>query len=183
MSDYNLLWNKFRKGDESAFPELIDLFSEMFFRYGLKFIKDEDLVKDCIQDLFIKLYSKRESLPEVSNAKAYLLFSFKNTLRDALRKKNRYILYAPDEMPFVESFELPNENVEDQDDVTKIFGEIINNLSPKQREILYLRYKLELSYDEIAKTLGINYQSARNLIHRTILKIRSNLGSLFFILY
>ncbi len=45
-------------------------------------------------------------------------------------------------------------------------------LNARQKEALYLRFQLGLSYEEVSKLLGINYQSTRNLIHRSIVKVR-----------
>ncbi|WP_286860436.1 RNA polymerase sigma factor, partial [Proteiniphilum sp. UBA5510] len=46
-------------------------------------------------------------------------------------------------------------------------------LTPRQREIIYLRYMQELDYEEIAILMEINYNSARRLVHRSIEHLRS----------
>jgi RNA polymerase sigma factor (sigma-70 family) len=50
----------------------------------------------------------------------------------------------------------------------------INDLPSRQKEALYLRYTQELTVDQIADTLDMNYQSANNLLHRALLSLRKN---------
>jgi RNA polymerase sigma factor (sigma-70 family) len=53
---------------------------------------------------------------------------------------------------------------------------MMENLTPRQREVLYYRFVEELPYEELCKLMQMNYQSVRNLLHRTILKIRSTVA-------
>jgi RNA polymerase sigma factor (sigma-70 family) len=60
---------------------------------------------------------------------------------------------------------------------------LINDLPSRQKEALYLRYTQELTVDQIADTLDINYQSANNLLHRALLSLRKEWkGNILFIL-
>lgn len=172
------LWDNFRAGDNDAFSLLFETYLESLYRYGLKFVPDESIVKDCIQDLFIKIYHNRESLSTTTNPKFYLLFSLKNMILDTLSKNKRITYVSPDDLPFISSHYLVedevNENEENEEELKLKFEKILGMLNDRQKEAIYLRFQLELSYEEIAKLLGINYQSVRNLIHRAITKIREN---------
>lgn len=46
------------QGDQNAFMSLYDMYAEMLLNYGLCITSDKELVKDCVQDVFIKLISK-----------------------------------------------------------------------------------------------------------------------------
>ena len=48
----------------------------------------------------------------------------------------------------------------------------IKLLSSRQKEAIYLRFIRDLSYEEIGEVLGINYQSSKNLVSRTLIKLR-----------
>ena len=54
----------------------------------------------------------------------------------------------------------------------KSIVKLLNELSSRQKEVLYLKYYSDLSIDEIANVLEINYQSVLNLIHKGIKKLR-----------
>jgi len=51
----SLLWDDFRGGNEKAFSALFNIYSDPLFRYGMKFMSDEGLVKDCIQVIVYKV--------------------------------------------------------------------------------------------------------------------------------
>ncbi|MDR3268202.1 MAG: sigma-70 family RNA polymerase sigma factor [Tannerella sp.] len=171
-----VIWNQFRNGDKEAFSTLFKSTSDRLYRYGMKFTDDDELVKDCIQDLFLKLYRHRTELPEIEHALFYLFKMLKNILIDALRHRERFVYLPPQELPFHVEFVLErDDDTEADEEIRERFEQVIALLSERQKEAIYLRYQAEMSYEEISQLLGINYQSARNLIHRAIEKIRSTM--------
>lgn len=174
--DIIAIWDRFRQEDDEAFSTLFETCAEPLYRYGRKFVSDEDFVRDCVQDLFIKLYKNRTSLSSTTNPKFYLLLSMKNTVIDALYKTRRMTYVSPDDLPFIaEGYYQPEDDAPEA--IVTATGRklksALQTLNARQKEAIYLRFQLGLSYDEVSKMLGINYQSARNLIHRSITKIRS----------
>ena len=77
----------FQAGNMAAFSQLYDLHINILFNYGLKLTIDKELLKDCIHDIFVKLYTKKEELGTIDNLKSYLFISLKNKLCDELRKR------------------------------------------------------------------------------------------------
>ena len=162
-------------GDVKAFSRLYDLHVNMLFNYGCRLTTDKELLKDCIHDVFIKIFSKREDLSEIANFKSYLFISLKNKLCDESRKRINYSDQAVEELNPVAS-----ENVED-DYITfemdcvpnEKVKSLLNQLPPRQKEALTLYYIEEKKYEDICVLMDMNYQSVRNLIHRGILKLRS----------
>ena len=157
LKNETTLWELFRNGEESAFSALFELTSDKLYRYGTKFVSDEESVKDCIQELFIKLYENRQQLPALSNPLFYLFSSLKNLLIDMIRHNQRMVYISPEELPFHVQFAFGQEEDEEPDESIKARFE-------------------EMSYDEISQLLGINNQSARNIVHRAMEKIRSCLN-------
>lgn len=172
-----VLWKLFKEGDEHAFSSLFELTSDRLYRYGTKFVKDEELVKDCIQELFIKLYENRHQLPALDNPLFYLFCSLKNLLIDALRRNQRMVYLSPEELPFHAQFVLNQEDDEEPDDNIKArFEEVVALLSDRQKEVIYLHFQADMTYEEISQLLGINNQSVRNIIYRAMEKIRACLN-------
>lgn len=177
------IWDKFRKGDKEAFSDLFEKMSDRLFRYGIKFTFDEELVKDCVQELFIKLLRNKDNLPEVINPDFYLFRSLKHLLIDTIEQKEKIVYFSSEELPFhVKFIHDQNENKEYDEEIRERFEYVVNLLSDRQKEAIYLRYQHDMSYEEISKLLGVNYQSARNLIHRSLEKIRSEMDFNLFIL-
>lgn len=169
------IWLTFIKGDKKSFADLYEISFDRLYHYGMKFTTDEGMVEDCIQELFIKLYKNHRTLPELENPLFYLFRSLKNLLIDAIQKKERLIYLFPQEISFHAKFIYKNSEEEVDENSKEKLEEVINLLSGRQKEAIYLRYQADMSYEEIGTILGINYQSVRNLIHRSIEKIRDEM--------
>jgi RNA polymerase sigma-70 factor (ECF subfamily) len=185
VANENTTWSQCRKGDKAAFADLYELTSDRLYRYGMKFTNDEELVKDSIHDLFLKLYQNRTDLPEMEHFIFYLFKMLKNILIDNFRHHDKMVYVSPDELPFhVEFTYKPDDESDVGDEIKEQFEKVLSLLSDRQKEAIYLRYQAEMSYEEIAQLLEINYQSARNLIHRAVKKIRDEMDiNLFIVLF
>ena len=68
-------WEKIQQGDEEAFRQLYNEYSDLLYGYGMKIAGDDDLVTESIQSLFVYLYEKRQSCSEPQSISAYLAYS------------------------------------------------------------------------------------------------------------
>lgn len=165
----------FCAGNDHAFAQLYDLYIQMLFSYGKKLTKDEELLKDCIHDVFVKVYSKRQEKSAINNLGSYLVISLKNRLLDEFRRQT----FTTDDA--VEDYE----SRQSTDDVEHdyLFRErenmqqskvsyLMQNLTKRQRQAITLYYLEERKYDEICDIMQMNYHSVRNLMHRGMLKLR-----------
>lgn len=159
---------------------------ELLYNYGMKCCGDEELVKDCIQDVFVKLHQGKVLAPEVT-VRAYLLRAFHNAFLDQQQVNGRYQdvfleddLQIPDSKDFFEdSFALSDEDIR----YAKMLRDAIRSLSPNQKRLLYLHYVRKLSYKEIADAMGISVQSSMNLNNRALTKLKSILPPKTFLLW
>lgn len=172
------IWLSFKQGNEDAFNELIELYYPAMVNYGLRFQKDRELVKDCIQDLFLDLWKNRNSVGDVRTPKSYLLISLRRKL---LREvgRIRWFKEAPeisDDYDFEVQFAIETYliNTEVQHEDLKKLKKSLAQLTKRQREAVYLRFYQELSYEDIADTMGINRHSAVNLVYEAIRFIKNN---------
>ncbi|WP_321480039.1 sigma-70 family RNA polymerase sigma factor [uncultured Bacteroides sp.] len=170
------LFADFQSGDINAFSRIYDLYINVLFNYGCKLTLDKELLKDCIHDIFVKIYMRRDTLGDISNFKSYLFISLKNKLCDEMRRR----VYMSDTP--VEDFTdvSSDDNVEESYIVREtkkkdknIVGNILEQLSPRQKEALTLYYIEEKKYDDICVIMNMNYQSVRNLMHRGLVKLRT----------
>lgn len=166
----------FQSGDNNAFSTLYDMHVNILFNYGCKLTTDKELLKDCIHDVFVKLYTKRSELGAIDNFKSYLLISLKNKLCDELRRRMFMSDTAVEDLnptsaaDDVERKYLAKEKfIVESNLVRRLLGE----LSPRQREALTLYYIEEKKYEDICTIMDMNYQSVRNLMHRGITKLRT----------
>jgi len=169
-----LLLSNFIEGDVSAFSKLYDMYVNLLYNYGYRLTTDIELLKDCIQDVFIKIYNKRTELNTVINFKSYLLISLKNKLCDESRKRVNLSDVAVDELDIVSSDNIEKDYIayEKEKMDNTFINKMLDQLSPRQRKAIVLYYIEEKKYEDICAIMEMNYQSVRNLIHRGILKLR-----------
>lgn len=175
----SFIWNKFRKGNDLYFKKIYQTHIKYLLLYGLKFTNDRELVKDCIHDLFVDLYIHRETLGETNKIRPYLFICLKRKIIKSLKQTQNNISLNIEELPFLVDYSLEkNIDFEETEQLKKkLLSEALNNLSSRQKEVIYLRFIEELEYEEISQLLEINYQSARNLIHRAIEQLREIITS------
>lgn len=181
----DLAWEAFRQGDRDAFAQLYDEHAPPLIVYGIRVSRDEWLVRDVIQDLFIELWRSRGRVPAVSSVRGYLLKALRYKL---MRKAGVRMLYAdtlPEQAdpvhPEAILLEQENESLRRQ-----LIRQAIGRLPQRQQEMINLRFYQGLTTEEAAGIMAINYQSATNLLHRAVTHLRQLLGpqaiALIFIL-
>ena len=80
-------WNDFLSGNNDGFSKIYEILIHDLFSFGTTLTSDSELVKDCIQDVFVRLYQNRKQLASVDNIKVYLLVALKNVLINEFKKQ------------------------------------------------------------------------------------------------
>lgn len=179
IDESKIKWRQFVSGDNDSYSWIYSTYVQILYKYGLRFTPEPEIIKDCIQEVFTQLYKNRDHLVTPDNIKVYLFVSLKNCLIRTLYKESFYDRELPEPVQFsleptVEEEFINNEQYSIQQ---KIIKEILALLSPRQKEIIYYRFIQELSMEEVCLLMDLNYQSAQNLIQRSLKKVRDNYGS------
>jgi RNA polymerase sigma factor (sigma-70 family) len=177
-SDDSLLWQALKRSEKAAFEILLKKYYPIVLNYGVRFYKDKEFVKDCVQDLFIEIWNRREYLADVVSVKSYLLHSIrKNIIRESSRLKwFREADKISDDHDFDVEFDIETYLIsrEVENELLQKLRFELDKLTKRQREAIFLRFNQDLSYEEIAIIMDINYRSVVNLIHEAIKAIRKN---------
>lgn len=187
MVDEQVHWSKFLEGYEKSLAEIFLFHHDDLFRYGMKLTRREDIVKDCIQDLFLKLWKNRDNLQVVRAVKPYLFRSLRNHLIDSLELQRQHVFQSLDselatQFDIAYSYEdFLSENT-DEDNRERVV-EALNKLTPRQREVVYLRFFEKLDFDTIARVMDMNIQSVRNTLHRSLQTMRKASSLIAFLSY
>ena len=165
----------FQAGNMAAFSQLYNLHINVLFNYGLKLTIDKELLKDCIHDIFVKLYTKKDELGTIDNLRSYLFISLKNKLCDELRRRMYMSDTAVEEVSISTPTDVEDDYMEEEQRKNEfsLVRRLLDQLSPPQREALTLDYIEEKKYEDICEIMNMNYQSVRNLMHRGLTKLRS----------
>lgn len=166
---------QFSAGDDHAFAKLYDLYVQILFNYGMKITQDQELLKDCIHDVFTKVYNKRAEKTIINNLASYLLISLKNRLFDEFRRQTFASEDAVEDYEFsFSTTDVENDylNIERENLQTAQVAHLMKSLTRRQRQAITLYYLEQRKYDEICQIMQMNYHSVRNLMHRGMLKLR-----------
>ena len=171
-------WKLFLEGDDQAYSWIYTHYIQVLYNYGLQITPDSEIVKDCIQDVFVKIYKAKKKLTVPQNPKVYLMIALKNNIyntfnQERLQKNYAFSLYQTEEQLTVKNEFIDQEARHEEMNNIKRMMKI---LTPRQREVIYYRFIEELSYDDICQIMGLNYQSAYNLLQRSLQKIREAYG-------
>lgn len=173
------LWLQLKNGSELALGKLIKKYFNPLQNYGYKFVRDEDFVKDCVQEVFIEVWQRRDRLSTPDSVRAYLLSSVrKRVLREGFRQQ----IIKEDEPLDLENnwhfIELPHERLmieeEHEAQLKHKIGALLNQLPKRQREAIYLQFYQNLEREEIAQIMDIHPQSVSNLLQTAFKLFRQN---------
>jgi RNA polymerase sigma factor (sigma-70 family) len=194
-TNLNFLWKSFLKGDDKSFSLIYQQHIDGLFLYGSKLSTDRELVRDCIQEVFIDLFLKRKKVSrEIVNLKSYLFVSLWNGIIKKLAQSRIFESIGEKEdeteAPFNIEYEFQDQLIQleiSQEIIAKLQSKI-KNLPPRQKEIIYLKFEEEMDYPEIAPILKISVESARKLLYRALLTLRKTVDpsiaqTLFFIFF
>lgn len=110
--------------------------------------------------------------------KSYLFISLKNKLCDELRKRMYMSDTAVEEINAVSPTDVEGDYMEEEKTRSNLLlvNNLMDQLSPRQREALTLYYIEEKKYEDICEIMDMNYQSVRNLMHRGLTRLRALVG-------
>jgi RNA polymerase sigma factor (sigma-70 family) len=167
LSDIEL-WSAFKGGDREAFSVLFRRFYPLLFQYGGKISRSTEVLEDAIQELFLELWQNPTS-HSLRSVKAYLLQALKFKLYKNFRQRTfRTVNEMDGSLPFELSQDTLMVNKEVNNEQTRKLYEALEQLSPRQREVIYLKIYKGLSYEEVSEVMEINYQVVRNLLCTTL---------------
>lgn len=176
QADDKTLWRSLAKGNTLAFSSLYNRYANPLFNYGMNICYDREIVKDCIQELFTWLWTKRNSLTDVDSVKYYLFKSFRNSLVKSINKSRKFTDEPED--TFLES-DLSVEEKIIEADVSVLNESIVKSalgkVSKRQREILILRFFNGMDYTQISSMMGISVASAHNLLSKSLKLMRGKI--------
>ena len=178
INEYQL-WKEFKSGDAAAYALIYRKYFFILYNYGRKISRDNEMVKDAIQDLFIKVWNNREALNDTTSIKYYLLTSLKRKLLDTL--ESRVVRLKTDDN--VLDFEITDmDDLEEeafQDQKERVLH-AMNKLSAHQQRLLQMKFYKNQSNQEIAEELGITIQSVYNSVFKILRSIRTQVQTMIW---
>ncbi len=169
-------------GCEKNFSLIYHRHFNLLYYVGLKYTSNRQIIEDSIQNVFVYLLKKRSKLNLVINVKAYLLKSFRRQLFLDLKKQSRFSFTGQLNENQFEYFNGAEQVISEKEELNRlkrVIKKSLVNLSAKQREIIYLRYDCELSYEEISDILEISVDSCYKSVYRSMKIMRTDIEHIF----
>ena len=180
------LWKDMISGNKKSFEDLYNQYFQALINYGFRITKNENLIEDAVQELFISIWNNRTNLSEVNEVKFYLFRSLKNKIlrqleKDIFDKSEDVDVYL--DLLISISEEQKKINSEQLNTNLDTLQRAIAHLPLRQQEVINLKYYHDFTLDEIAKLMDVNKQSVSNLLFRSyaiLRKLFKNLSILIF---
>lgn len=173
-------WQALKQGDKNA---LFSLYNAMYFhltRFGLKLCGDDELVKDCVNQIFLNLWDNREKLPSVTKVKTYLFTVLRNLILDELSDKVKLGSALEKKLAQENHNELSYEEilikVQNDEEIKEKLRNAIQKLTPKQIELIQLKFFEGLSYEQIAIRTSQSIKTSYNTIYDAVKSLKKLLS-------
>lgn len=173
--DFKTDWETFvQDGDQVCFYNLYAHYYDYFTYLGLKKGASPQKTEDGINDLFLYIYENREKLGHIQQHHNYLITSFLRKLfrKTAVDSEESLDLITPEEMPTYPSVEAQHIKDHASEHVTLLLKSCIDRLTESQSKMVYQKFYLGLSYEEISQLNGISLKTAYNTIYNAVERLK-----------
>jgi RNA polymerase sigma-70 factor (family 1) len=155
------LTRRLREGDADAYETAFRLYHRYLLRIAVRYLKDEELAEDALQEVFVKLWLFRDRLDESHSIKAFLSVALKNQVLNDLRSQKRRILHH---LASLENWSEEDHSTENQQvwrEYLDILTQGISYLTPQRREVFRLRVEEGLTNEEVADRLNLSVNTVK----------------------
>lgn len=163
-----------RSGRESAYEQLFKEFYKPLTVFANSFVKDLETGKEIVQDLFVNLYEKRQTLVITTSLKSYLYQSVRNRCLNHLKHQQVQKMHL-DQMKPERDF---SDNLEDkirETELEHMVSKVVDQLPPQCRRIFIMSRVTGLSNGEIAKQLELSKRTVETQISNALKVLREKL--------
>jgi RNA polymerase sigma-70 factor (family 1) len=178
-NDIKELLLRITEGEEKAFNELFSLYRDRSYSYLLRITKSKIISEEATLDLFMKIWTGRNMLPEIRDFDAFLFCVLHNSAIDYLRKAKRNRLQQIEIWADLESLSTAPEADEKilHSEIEETIRRVMDRLSPQRRQAFYLSREEDLSYEQIARKMNLSRNTVRNHVSAALDFIRGNLDN------
>ncbi|HEV3411102.1 MAG TPA: RNA polymerase sigma-70 factor [Puia sp.] len=170
-----------KEGDQSAYTEIFERYKTILYKHAFRMLQDPDDANDVIQDIFLALWQKRDTLTIKTSLAAYLYHSLRNRIFDRIAHQKVIARYVNSIRDFVEAGQYVADEQNRAEELAAIIEKEIAALPRKMREVFELSRHEDLSYKEIGLKLNISDKTVKQQVYNAvkILRLKVNLLRLF----
>lgn len=161
-----------------AFDIIYKKYSRRLYGFVFRYVKQETYAEEIVQEVFMKIWEGRDKINIYSSFESFLFTIAHNATVNLLKKRvteQKYVEHVKSLQYIDETYELTDEI--HYKDLKNKFQDLLNELSPRQKEIFQLSREEGLSHKEIAEKLGISINTVKNHLVATLSFLKSKLDN------
>lgn len=171
------LLRRIRKGDERALEAVFRAHYPSMCAVIRRIVFAPDVAEELVQEVFFKLWTKRDSLAEIEALKTYLYRAARNTALNHLRRQKLEL--AHEEREGAKGEPITQESTDDSAinvELTEAVRAAVERLPTRCREVFLMSRDGGLTYGEIAEELGISIKTVETQMGRALKALRISLA-------
>jgi RNA polymerase sigma-70 factor (family 1) len=169
------LARRIKHGEKNAYQELFERYAPIIFQFSLSYLKNKADAEELVQDVFLKIWEKREILDGAQNIKAYIFKIAVNTIYDFIRRKNIEKTFNDfAQVNFNKSSNVTWDTVIFEEMQTTL-NELVAQMPEQRRRVFYLSKRKGLTNSQIAQKLDLSKRTVENQLYRALDFLKENL--------
>ncbi len=169
------LYAAFKKGDKKAYEELFHVFYKPLVKYSFQYLQMLQVAEEIVQDVFISLWQRKESVVIQTSIKSYLFRAVKNRTINYIKLQLPKDQVKTDLVDQVSTYQ-PEDLDNSANTLHQMISSGISELPPKCRTIFLLSRNEGLTHKEIAEELNISTKTVENQITIAIKRLKEKLA-------
>ena len=171
-----------KEGNQLAFSIVYKTYAAQTFSLAFKYLLSKELAEDAVQNLFLKLWLKKEEIDETKPINRYLFTMLKNDLLNTLRDSKKNIYLLEDCLSMVLELEDNSQNENLKQEQMNIIQQALEQLSPQRGKVFEMKVSGKYSNQEIADKLNLSINTIKFQYSQSLKQIRSTVGELSLLL-
>lgn len=171
-----------KEGNQLAFSIVYKTYAAQTFSLAFKYLLNKELAEDAVQNLFLKLWLKKEEIDETKPINRYLFTMLKNDLLNTLRDSKKNIYLLEDCLSMVLELEDNSQNENLKQEQMNIIQQALEQLSPQRRKVFEMKVSGKYSNQEIADKLNLSINTIKFQYSQSLKRIRATVGELSLLL-
>jgi RNA polymerase sigma-70 factor (family 1) len=153
-NENKLLW-ELSQGSERAFTHLYNRYKNVVYSCALKITKSKTLSEEVVQDVFLKIWYKKETLTDIAHFESYIFITARNHIFNMLKQIARERTLK-NKIPYNDiSFDKADSPLEEEQ-FKSIFNNILQQLPPQQQKVYRMIKEQDLNYEQVGEILKIS---------------------------
>lgn len=176
------LLKKMKDGNQLAFSIVYKKYASQTFSLSFKYLCNKQLAEDAVQNLFTKLWLKRDEIDESKPLNRYIFTILKNDLLNILRDSKSQIFVLEDCLSMLANIEEEKDSTQFDEEQISMVNKAVELLPPQRRKIFDLKISGKYTNQEIADLLGISINTVKFQYSQTLKQLREAVRGLAILL-